>query len=98
MDYNHEEHMSRAREYAATIPTHKRAAHYQALYRDGMAGVTRCKQLGLLPETARTMADWYCLTTVLAEMLGPEYVAADAREACREMGMSDSEIAQAVPA
>jgi len=92
MTKSYEERKAEMRVYAEAIPVDERAARYQALYQH--MSVRKCLELGLLPPGATSMGDWFILTCVLADMLGPAYVAADARAALIELGASGEELAQ----
>ena len=88
---SYEERKSEMRAFAERIPENLRAGWYQALYAN--INVRWCVELGLLPASATTMGDWFVLTCVLADMLGPAYVAADARAALIELGADVGEVA-----
>jgi len=88
---SYEERVSEMRAFALTIPEYDRATWYQALYTN--MSVRKCVEKGLLPASASTMGDWFILSCVLADMLGPAYVAADARAALIELGADVGEVA-----
>jgi hypothetical protein len=89
---NYEDRRAEMRVYAESIPVSERAARYQALYNN--MSVRKCVEKGLLPPGATSMGDWFILTCVLADLLGPAYIAADARAALIELGAGDLELSQ----
>ena len=89
---SYEERKAEMRAYAEMIPVGQRAARYQALYQH--MSVHECVELGLLPPGATSMGDWYMLLSVLADLLGSPYIAADARVAMIELGAGVDELTQ----
>jgi len=89
---SYDERKSEMRVYAEAIPPSERAGRYQALYAN--MNVRKCVEKGLLPPGATSMGDWFVLTVVLSELLGPEYVADDALFALIELGALQAEMSQ----